>query len=152
MNDLNDDDNNLDLQLREHFAKELDGQLGRAPAAFARSSRRRPWRVVGRVTAMAAAVALLVVGSVIVRNMLNAKNDLVVSIPPTTTAAAEIAVEYSISWQSTDEGTVFMSDTPLRGIRQERVETFRWVDPETHASYEVSIPQEETIYVALNAI
>lgn len=104
------------------------------------------------VTAMAAAIALLVVGSIVLHSILNPKHGVVISTGPTTASAPEIAVEYSISWQSTDEGTVFMSDTPLRGIRQERVETLRWIDPETQASYEVSIPQEQTIYVALNSI
>jgi hypothetical protein len=47
----------LDRLLRDHLASELDGQLGRAPAAIARSRRRSPWRAVVLPFAAAAAAS-----------------------------------------------------------------------------------------------
>jgi hypothetical protein len=147
---MTDPQDNFDLQLRSHFAKELDGQLGRAPAAFARSSRRRPWRVVGWTSGLvaAAAIAGIFILPAVVRRL--APHDSI-AIPTTQKTQMVTPVEYSAAWNTTDEGTVFLADQPLRSIRSERVDTLRWIDPETNATIEMTFPHEEQIYLALNA-
>jgi hypothetical protein len=147
---MTDPQDNFDLQLRSHFAKELDGQLGRAPAAFARSSRRRPWRVIGWVSGLAAAAAIagiFIIPAVI--KHLGSRD--VIAIPTTQKTPLVTPVEYTSAWNTTDEGTVYLEEQPLRSIRRERVDTLRWIDPETNATIEMTIPLDEQVYLALDA-
>src|SRR3954466_14135587 len=101
------EDDIFDLQLREHFAKELDGQLGRAPAAFARSSRRRPWRVaVGWTSGLAAAAAIALAVTLVRHHTAAPMTDARQLVVP----LAMTPVEYRSAWQTTDAGTVYLPD------------------------------------------
>jgi hypothetical protein len=160
MKDLNDD--NLDVLLREHFSAELDpqldtgkrdafaparsGQLDRAPAVFARSSRRLPWRAAIVPFALAASIAaIFIVPALLNRDPQATETEVVQGVPHTP-------VEHEIAWNTVDQGTVFVdSDVPMRSILRERTDNFRWIDPETNASMEVSIPQNEVIFVGMTA-
>ena len=146
----NREDDNFDLQLREHFAKELDGQLGRAPAAFARSSRRRPWRVAAAWTAGFAAAAAVALVVTFVRHQ---STPPIRGVHPSIDQLAMTAVEYRSAWQTSDAGTVYLpnDDSPMRGIRSEQVEIVSWIDPATLAHIEVTIPHEEVTLVTLNS-
>jgi hypothetical protein len=129
----------IDHLLREHFAAALDGQLGRAPAAFARSSRRRPWRVAllaGAGLAAAAAVSLVVLRPA-------------ASLPA---APVQTSVQYEVAWQSIDQGTVLIDGELLHSVRHQRVDQFKWVDPETHQTIEVSVPSEALVLTELESI
>jgi len=143
------DDDNFDLQLREHFAKELDGQLGRAPAAFARSSRRRPWRVAALWTSGLAAAAAIALVVTLVRHQVTTP----IAVPhPAIDQFAMTPIEYRNAWQTSDAGTVYLGDgAPMRGIRSEQIEVVSWIDPATHARIEVTIPHEEVTLVTLNS-
>jgi len=144
------EDDNFDLQLREHFAKELDGQLGRAPAAFARSSRRRPWRVAMMWTSGLAAAAAIALVITFIRHPTAAP----IAVPhPAIDQIAMTPIEYRSAWQTSDAGTVYLpdDDSPMRGIRSEQVEIVSWIDPATFARIEVTIPHEEVTLVTLNS-
>jgi hypothetical protein len=130
----------IDHLLREHFSAALDGQLGRAPAAFARSSRRRPWRVAllagAGLAAAAAAVVLMVLRPA----------------PSRPLAPAQTPVQYEVAWQSIDQGTVLIDGEPLHSVHHQRVDQFKWVDPETHQTIEVSVPSEALVLTELESI
>jgi hypothetical protein len=142
MQDMNDD--NFDLLLREHLSAELDGQLGRAPAAFARSSRRWPWRAVVIGAAGLAAAAILAIALM--------RPDAVQTTPtPPSAQAKAIPAEYELAWRTIDRGTVFLDEeTPVRNYLRQQVEIVRWKDPETGQVIEVSVPHEQTMLVGLN--
>jgi hypothetical protein len=147
MPDLNDD--NLDALLREHFASELDGQLDRAPAVLARSSRRLPWRAAIWPMALAAGIAAVFVVAAFLRHEQptpGKSNQQVVQ------ANLDPSVEHQIAWNTVDEGTVMVQgDQPMRSIRRQRMDNFRWIDPETNASMELSIPHNEVVLVGMTA-
>lgn len=149
MPDLNDD--NLDLLLREHYRAELDGQLDRAPAVQARSSRRLPWRAVGWSTlAVAAAVTIFMMPALRALIGQALRNDP--RLPLVTQTAAAQPVEHEVQWKTIDQGTVFVNDElPMRSIRRERLDHIRWTDPDTNATYQMSIPNQETVLVGLRA-
>jgi hypothetical protein len=136
-----DRDPNFDFDhlLRDHFRAELDGQLGRAPAAFARSSRRRPWRVA--LVAVSGLAAAIVVGLIVLRPRPSHP------IGPVTTS-----VEYEVAWQSIDQGTVLIDGEPLHSIRRQRIDQFKWIDPATRQTIELSVPSEELVLSELESI
>jgi hypothetical protein len=154
MRELNDD--NLDTLLREHFASQLDGQLDkarygqldRAPAAFARSSRRRPWRAVVWPLALAAGIAAVFVLPALLRR----GEKPALPGPQVAQITSSPSVEHEIAWNTIDQGTVFIADDqPMRSIRRERTDSFRWIDPETSALMELSIPHNEIVLVGMSA-
>ena len=145
MPDLNDD--NLDALLREHYALELDGQLDRAPAVLARSSSRLPWRAAIWPLALAAGVAAIFVVPALLRR------DVQDRINPQIAKADDSGdVEHQIEWNTIDQGTVFVNgEQPMRSIRRERMDNFRWIDPETNASMELTVPNNEIVFVGMTA-
>ena len=157
---MNDDE--LDVLLRGHFANELDAQLGRAPAAFSRSSIRRlrsPWRAAvwsGAGLAMAAAVAaVLTYGPLLklIRNGEGHDNQIANKVSPTpaTVVSDEPDVQHEIAWNTIDQGTVIYNDEPMRSIRRERVDRMSWFDASSNATVEVTVPHNEVILVGLQA-
>jgi hypothetical protein len=98
--------------------------------------------------AAAAAIAGIFILPAVVKRLVSNE---IVAIPTTQKTELVIPVEYSAAWNTTDEGTVFLADQPLRSIRRERVDTLRWIDPETHAMIEMTLPRDEQIYLALDA-
>jgi hypothetical protein len=146
MREPNDD--NLDALLREHFAAELDGQLDRAPAVLARSSRRLPWRAAIWPVALAASVAAVFAVAAFLRHEQPSRGT-----PHTHIAQADDpSVEHQIAWNTVDEGTVMVEgDRPMRSIRRQRMDSFRWIDPETKASMELSIPHNEVVLIGMPA-
>jgi hypothetical protein len=145
MQDLNDD--NFDTLLRDHFARKLNGQLGKAQAALGREHRARRWR---RASVAGLAMAAAIAGFVLLRPSAPPAN----VVPPVATAS-DISVpgEYEMSWQTIDQGTVFLDeDTPMRRLLRRGVEQVRWIDPATQASVEYTVPHDEIVLVALNTI
>lgn len=137
VNDRNDD--NFDQLLREHFSRELDGQLGRKIAPIKRS---RPTRLlIGATVALAASIA----GIVLLRPAREPGKT------QTVPASGASPVNYQMAWQTTDTGTVYVNDAPMRSMRSLKIESVKWVDPATNATIELTIPHDETILIALNA-
>jgi hypothetical protein len=144
MRELNDD--NLDALLREHYSAELDGQLDRAPAVLARSSRRSPWRAAIYPLALAAGIAAVF----LVPALLRQQNDI--DPAPIAQSSFDNSIEHEIEWNTIDQGTVFVDgDRPMRSIRRQRMDNFRWVDPETNATMQLSVPHSEIVLVGMNA-
>jgi hypothetical protein len=142
----------LDPKLNKVRIRELD----RAPAALARSSRRLPWRAWrgwAFPLAAAAAVALFVIPALL-KHGDDTREYPTPGSTPTVASAQQLSpsVEHEIRWNTVDEGTVFVNgDTPMRSIRRERVDNVRWVDPDTHATMQMSVPNNEVVLVGMHA-
>ena len=159
MNELNDEQ--LDLLLRDHFSTELDGQLGRAPVAIlARSRRRSPWRAavnwgVGGGFALAAAIGALFLFAPLLKIMSrggDSDSHQVAQRAGAPVTPISEPVEHEIAWNTIDQGTVFVNDNvPMRSIRRQRVDSLKWIDPDTKAQMEVTVPHDEVVLVGLNA-
>jgi hypothetical protein len=144
MRELNDD--NLDALLREHYSAELDGQLDRAPAVLARSSRRSPWRAAIYPIALAAGIAAIFLVPALMRRGADP------APAPIAQGTWGDSMEHEIEWNTIDQGTVFVDgDLPMRSIRRQRMDNFRWIDPETNASMQLSVPHSEIVLVGMNA-
>jgi hypothetical protein len=72
--------------------------------------------------------------------------------PSRPTSAVKTAVQYEVAWQSIDQGTVLIDGEPLRSVRRQRVDQFKWVDPATQQTIEVSVPSEEVVLTELESI
>jgi hypothetical protein len=139
MPDLNDDQ--FDALLGEHLSRELDGQMGRAGAAFERSQRRYVLRFATWGSLAAAAVIAAI--------LLRPHPPVPAPVQPPTAVAT--AVEYQLDSQTIDQGTVFLDkDTPMRRYVEHQIETARWVDPVTHAQMELTVPHDQVLLVGLN--
>jgi hypothetical protein len=154
MNELNDEQ--LDLLLREHLSAELDPQLGKAPAAFEAKPRRRPtsWRSmlislsIGGGFALAAAIGGLFIFAPLLKVM-NKPDPRQIVMPVTPVSEP---VEHEVAWNTVDQGTVFVNDdVPMRSVLRQRVDSLKWVDPDTHATIEMKVPRDEVVLVGLNA-
>ena len=147
MSDPNDDI--LDRLLREHFAAEVDPQLGRAPAAIARSRRRLPWRaVILPLTAAAAALLILLIPAMTPRSTPRSAG-----LAPTIAPAAETGpVDHVVEWRNIDQGTVFVNGgVPMRSIRRQRLDSYTWTDPASRETMEMTVPHDEIVLIGLPA-
>jgi hypothetical protein len=152
MNDLNDEQ--LDLLLREHLSAELDPQLGRAPASFEARSRRRfsRWRAASWSIGAGLALAAAIAGLFLLAPLWKVMKTTEPQISPTPPVAQLEPVEHEVAWNTIDQGTVFVNDNvPMRSIRRERLDRFKWTDPETKAQMQMSVPHDEVVLVGLNA-
>jgi hypothetical protein len=143
------DDDNFDLLLRQHFKATLDGQLGRAPDVLARTiARRRPWRTMiltSAGTALAASIALVALLKPTPRGLDDDE-------PMQHAIETHGPIEYEIAWKTFDEGMLYLGEgTPVHGLRRQRVDSLRWIDPSTKATVEVTVPRDEIMLVGLNA-
>jgi hypothetical protein len=139
MPDLNDDQ--FDALLRDHLSGKLDGQMGRAGAAFERSQRRFAPRLITWGSLAAAAVIAAI--------LLRPGQPLPAPVQPPVAVAT--AVEYQLNSQTIDQGTVYLDqDTPMRQYVERQVETARWVDPVTHDQMELTVPHDQILLVGLN--
>jgi len=154
MPDLNDDQ--LNAMLREHLSRELDGQTGRAGAAFARSQRRLAPRLAAWGSLAAAAVMAVILlrpGQPVSAPAVSAPAVPAPAVPAPVQPSATVttAVEYQFNSQTIDQGMVFLDkDTPARQYVERQVETARWVDPITHAQMELTVPHDQILLVGLN--
>lgn len=123
------------------------------------------WRIVWVGSAVAAAIAAVMIFSPSARitpgdRMQNGKPQIVYNGSPGPTTdpagamdAQTIPVRHEVAWQTTDRGTVFVGDEeqPMRGYVRQRVDNFRWTDPNTNAKFEVSVPNDEVMLVNMNS-
>lgn len=147
-----DQDEQLDRLLGGHLRRELDSQLGRASLVFSdRASARRMlmFRIVGAASALAAClvIAILVIAKIHEKTPIANRNAPSHSEIP---SKPESRMERLVSWVDIDGGPVVMSDnTPARCVRRQLVEQLIFHDAEQRTTVEMTLPQEEVIYVPL---
>ena len=140
-------DDALDAMLRSHLAEALGPHVGTARGRFDRFAapppvRRRWWpaATVGGAIAAAAAVVL--------SRPAPPASPPVAS--PVVVAATAVPVRRAAAWQTIDQGVVRLGDgSPARRLLQRRVDQLRYFDPARHATVEVAVPREQTVYVEL---
>jgi hypothetical protein len=147
----------LDALLTAHLRERLDGQVGRAEAAFAAeaggpSQRRRSMRlgVWGLWVAGAMAASVGIVWSVGAHR--DEPKKTVTHVSPSL-AESELAMVGAVTqYQTIDEGAVTVENAgPARRVRREVVETVQWHDPQSGADIEVTIPHEQVVFVGMPA-
>lgn len=167
-------DSQVDSLLAEHFARKLDGQLGRASAGFERMARFQQqlrteaeapkprvrinrWMLGLVGAAAAAAVAGVLVFSPVARVVTPVHRTTVAGGPQKqldVTPAAELApLEHEVSWRTLDRGTVFVGEEeqPMRNYIRQRVDNFRWEDPQSNLKVEMSVPRDQVMLVNMKS-
>ena len=172
-------DSQLDALLSKHLSSELDAQLGRANARFDQMRRMQrqftdapaqPRRLqVNRFTlgvigaALAAAIAVVMIFAPTKRITPGpvsapieiARNDAsIVGDPaPAMFADETIPVQRDVSWQTLDRGTVFVGEEeqPMRRLVRQRVDNYRWTDPEHKFNVQMSVPRDEVMLVGMKS-
>src|SRR5262249_11114849 len=126
-----------DQLMHQHFRRELDDQLPAMPVTH-----RARWRMLALG---GAAIAAAIAGILLMRPGMGTEKS-------TVAAASAPQVNYEMAWQTIDNGTVYLDpDTPMQAYVRQQVETTRWVDPATHATMEMSVPQRQIVLVGLNS-
>jgi len=157
----------LDNLLRTHLAGELDRQRGRAARAFTqqvtapmetREAARpmrigawRRWAVTGMAMAACMAVGFLL-PRVIDRGDETQQIAQEETKPTPKAINADFAsLERTTVLQNVDKGAIILeSGHPGRRISQQRVERYRWIDPQTNAQYEYVSPSEQDLLIQMH--
>jgi hypothetical protein len=159
---MNDEKSEQDLDelLTRHLGVCLDGQRGRAAAAFrarqaARLARRRWW--IGSGAAAAAMAAALAVAWVMLGGGGgdgDAARDM--KVKPDEWAIKDAAVEVappmvqSATWSPVrDEGLAVVDDQPVRQLRRQIVEEVEWYDARDGAMVRTRVPRQQVILIGL---
>ncbi len=145
---MNNDDEQFDAVLREHFSRSLDPQLGKARAAVARETAKpRGFRRLQIMwLAIAGATAAMVIIAVI-RRPVSSQDQPLARIDQISDL---VPIEYEIAWRAVDEGTAMdADDMPMRAYRRQAVQTIRWTDPQTSAKCEYIIPADELVLTTI---
>ena len=153
-------DQDLDEVLGRHFRACLDGQLGRASAAFqeelAVRRRWRGWLPTGAAVAACLALAWAMFGHREIDNR-------VVSTGPSphraeqfagagAAAAAETPVVQSATWsRMLDDGPAVVDGQPVRQLRRKLVEEIEWYDAEDGATVRTTVPQQQIFLIGVQA-
>ena len=141
----------IDELLKRHLGACLDGQLGRAAAAFAREAHRPAPRRVGPWLSGAAAVAagIAVAWFTVVSRTPKAPdapevpNVVVVddSSPPMLQSAA---------WSKVmDDGCSLYDDRPVRRLRRKVVEEVEWYDAKAGAVVRTTQPRQQVYLIGM---
>jgi hypothetical protein len=167
-------DSQLDTLLTKHFARKLDGQLGRASAGFERMARfqqqlqEAPPAAKARVhvnrwmlglvgAAAAAAIAGVMVFAPVARIVKPVDRSSVAQLPTSGSgvvlAADASPLEHEVAWRTLDRGTVFIGDEeqPMRSYVRQRVDNFRWEDPQSNLKVEMSVPHDQVMLVNMKS-
>ncbi|HEY7115298.1 MAG TPA: hypothetical protein VH475_01860 [Tepidisphaeraceae bacterium] len=147
MNDEQLDQDLIDELLDRHFRACLDGQRGRAMAAFRKEivkPRRhgRMWLSAG--TAVAA--GLLLAFAVFWHRPTNPP----VVIVPDSTPEQPIPVVQTATWSGMiDGGTAVVDDQPVRQFRRKVVEQVEWYDAKDNAVVRTTLPRQQIFLIGM---
>lgn len=141
---MSNEDDDLDLRVREFLSARLDAQRGRASRAFDEMidrQRRRRWMIAGASSLIAASV--LVAAGIAWWPTEGAPKQLVAD-----DASAPRDVQQVVAWQARDDGTMVLDNRiPVRRVQSETVEEVKWFDPQLGSTLRLTIPREQTILV-----
>jgi hypothetical protein len=163
-NVMNDPEDNLQQILPDHFRAQLDTQLGRAEAAFARrlaaqTGARPPHRrhpaIWGLWAAGAIAASAGIVWGVVAHREMPAVGPAIqvaqrpqAVTPEGQSPSTQISVEQIVAYQTIDEGSVILEDQgPARKLRRQVMQTVEWYDPERKESGTVRVPIDQVVLV-----
>jgi hypothetical protein len=152
---------NLENLLREHLSKTLDGERGRAAAAFRKHveaehgqaepfnrlviPRRALWYWAGVPSLMAACLAV-----VVTLQFMGGPKKIDTPITPNPgNIAFEKLDQYELSHDINDGVAVLDDNTPIRVIRRQTLRHTQWVDPNDKATYSVTEPVEKVGYITV---
>jgi hypothetical protein len=145
---MNDSDNKIDILITRHLGKQLDRHVGRAQRAFlAEVSQQRRW-YIPRYWAAAAVlfIAATLAGVFALKNLFTSPTPLIP--PPIAETQPLMPIAQTVSWQTTDDGTVMMNgDIPVRQLRRKVVERIKWYDAERKTTVELHQPQEQIMLI-----
>jgi len=147
MNDKSDQD--LDELLGGHFESCLDGQLGRAAAAFreemAVRNRWRSWTAAG-----AALAACLAVAWVMYANRPATPTVVIGPLPPPQLEDPVTPVVQSATWsRMVDDGAAVVDGQPVRQLRRKLVEEIEWYDAKDGAVVRQTVPQQQIFLIGM---
>jgi hypothetical protein len=145
----------LDEILRRHLGACLDGQMGRAAAAFraeqraSRGAVRWRWWAGGAVgIAAGVAVAWMVIGGRMPHGS-NVKPEISVAVGDLKTDVVPPMVQ-SASWSPVkDDGLAVVDDQPVRQLRRQIVEEVEWYDAKDGAMVRTRMPRQQIILIGL---
>ena len=161
---MNDNKDPFDALIQSHLRGELDGQLGRAEARFAREmarqenpGRRQMGRLfIGAVWASGVAASMGIVWGFVAHRMepkggLLTQHPAVVSTAPAyASPKSGISLDETISFQTIDEGTVVVKDHgPARQLRRQVLQSMNWYDPVRRERIEITVPTEQVVLVGM---
>ncbi len=70
------------------------------------------------------------------------------TLPPSPQPVALQDVEHALSWDTVDQGTVYLGgELPLRSVVRRASETVRWYDPQRKAHVEMTVPRDQVMLV-----
>ena len=141
-------DRELDEMLGRHLSACLDGQLGRAAAAFRRelAPQRRTWRLwLSAGAAVAAGIALtwVLFGQHLFHKSVPQQNQIVENSfePPMLRTA---------TWSGMmDDGTEVVDNQPMRRMKRKVVEQVEWYDAADRAMVRTTLPKQEIFLIGL---
>jgi hypothetical protein len=144
-------DQEIERLLGEHLGACLDGQLGRAAAAFRSEAHRapRPWRRIGLWLSGAATMAA---GFTLAWHMTHpaAVNQIVGPTPPQIAAAVDDAppMMQVATWSKVkDDGYALVNDRPVRRMSRKVVEEVEWYDAQSNALIKCTQPQKQVFFI-----
>lgn len=148
MNDKSEQD--LDEMLSRHFHTCLDGQLGRASAAFRQEMAvRSPWR---SWTAAGAALAACLALAWAFYGHRPAPEVVIGPTHPTPTVdeAPVTPVVQSATWsRMVDDGAAVVDGQPVRQLRRRVVEEIEWYDAKDDAVVRQTVPQQQFFLIGM---
>jgi hypothetical protein len=144
------DEDLLDDLLGAHLRSSLDGQLGRAAAAFEREvaarRRLRLWACAGAALAACLTVAWLTMGP------RPAAPTLVKQTNPQPAHGDEpvTPVLQAATWsRMIDDGAAVVDGRPVRQLRRNVVEEVEWYDARDGAVVRTTVPQQQIFYIGM---
>ena len=143
-------DQEIERLLGEHLGACLDGQLGRAGAAFRDEIGRapRPWRRIGLWLSGVATMAAGFTLAWVVTHPRAANTTIAVDPPamiPVTDAPPMVQVA---TWSKVkDDGLAMVNDRPVRRLSRKVVEEVEWYDAESNAMVKCTQPQKQVFFI-----
>ena len=146
---MNEQDRELDEVLGRHLSACLDGQLGRAAAAFRMelAPRRRSWRLwlsAGAAVAAGIAVTWMLVGHHLLHKPVPQRNEYV------DNSSVDPPMLRTATWSGMmDDGTEVVDNQPMRRMKRKVVEQVEWYDPKDRAMVRTTMPKQEIYLIGL---
>jgi len=146
-------DQDLDELLGRHLAECLDGQLGRAAAAFREAGARRGpvwgrrwlWGAGAAVAAGLAVAWLIFWAPGVTRHVAPPREVVMKPAEP-----ARVPIGRSTTWTPvTEDGTAMVDDRPVRQLRRQIVDEVEWYDTRDNATVRRRMPREQLILIGV---
>ena len=150
MNELSDRE--IEELLARHYGACLDGQLGRAAAAFDREAPRRPRWGRGRIVRWLSGAATMAAGFSIAWVVTHPRpvNHPVGPDSPLGGVTDDVAppMLQSATWSKVmDDGMRVIDDRPVRRLRRKVVEEVEWYDASCNAVVKTTQPRQEVFLI-----